>query len=251
MKAKPKKLLLWLLFIIAIKIFPDLSLSFKPETVIFPVAVFVSLALIFLIPKKAVGITIAAIITITLSVIELKYCLYALPVICIYCAHSLLYESYDESTKISKPCAASLAFCIAGTVALIPQMLWALEERGFTEHIDGFSDLCYIICYLIFFTLLFIASCKKETKQSKGKKAATSLKGRFRLIYICAIICILASVYTLYLVTTTKHFTLATEFNYWFILIAMLIMNGDPYLNKFEDWCKGLPQAKKAKNKVK
>ena len=131
MNSKPKKLLLWLVFIIAIKIFPDLSLSFKPEAVIFPVAVLVSLMLIFLIPKKVVGITIAAVITIALSVMELKYCFYALPVICIYCAHSLLCADYDKNAKTGKPSAASLAFCIAGVLSLIPQVLWALEEKSF------------------------------------------------------------------------------------------------------------------------
>ncbi len=229
MKSNSKKLLLWFLFITVIKIFPDLNLSFNLDNYVFPPAFLVSICLIYFIPKKYIGIPLAAAVTACVSVYKYYYAFYAVPVLLLYCAHVFAVSQTDKSAKKNN---ASYIFSVLGIVSLVPQFIFADNMKNNTENGDSIGDLCYICAYILLFTFLLVISFR--TKSTYKEKIDKDAANKLRFFYTATIICICASVYTVALRATSRTIANAVEFNYWFIFVMMVILNRDTYLVKLE-----------------
>ncbi|MGN1316888.1 MAG: hypothetical protein ACI4VW_07485 [Acutalibacteraceae bacterium] len=221
-----------------------MDLKFNLDNYIFPVAFIISICLIYFIPKKYIGIPLAAAVTACVSVYKYYYAFYAVPVLLLYCAHIFAVSQTDKSAKKNN---ASFVFSVLGIVSLIPQFIFADDMRTHMENHDSIGDLCYIVAYILLFIFLLVISFRtKSTYKEKIDKVAAN---KLRFFYTATIICICASVYTVALRATARTIANAVEFDYWFIFVIMVILNRDPYLIKLEQKFEAITL--KTDNKVK
>lgn len=244
MKSNSKKVVLWCVFIAFIKLFPRLDMAIDLSYYIYLSAFAVSVAFIYLVPKKVIGMLIATAITVGVTVYQLDYFLYALPVLLLIIAHreitsfngkSDLSEVDKKSKKKDKNQAVDLKDRLGIILSVVAvacsgvQLLFVEPYTRRAELKDSVADFGYIICYIAILLVLFIMTFKvKSKKQSKAKTEAVN---QHRAFYIASVICVVISVISIYMNTNSTRIAGATEFNYWFIFIVAIILDNDYYLN--------------------
>ncbi len=233
--------ILFFVYLVSIKLIPRIDLRFEPDFYIFSIAFIVSACCIGFIPKKVLSILTAILVTVGVSIYQYQYCIYALPVIFLICAHK---EALLESKKISKQKSKnrlSEICSVLSMLSLVLPFIYAKNNRKFVENTDTIGDIGHIIFFFILAVMLFVVSFYKIGTYQSVIKKDVALK--FRLVYLAIIIGILVTIYTLLLTSTIKSIQYEIAHLYWFVLLVAIALNEDPFLaeliKKFERFITG------------
>ena len=231
MKAKSKIIkMLFCVYLVLIKFIPRVELRFEADFYICFVAFVISACCIGFIPKRIFGVSAAILVTVGTSIYQYQYCIYALPVLFLICAHK---EALLENKKISKQKRKgrlSETFSVFSIVSLVLQFIYVLNNRKYFENLDTIGEWGYTAFILVLFVFLFIVSFSEiGTYQSKMKKDVAI---KFRLVYLAAIVGICVMVWSLLLTATIKTIKYDVAHIYWFVLFVEIILNEDPFLDK-------------------
>lgn len=250
MKSKSKIIrVLFCIYLVLIKVISRLELKFEIDFYVFFVAFVMCVCCICFIPKRIIGILSAALVTVGVSIYNYEYCIYALPVALLVLAHKEALSETKKTNKIKSANRLSEMCSVLSAFSLVLQLVYAQKNRRYGENLDTIGELGITVCVLIFFVLLFVVSFNKVGTYQKVIKKDIAIK--FRLVYIVAIIGIIAMVYTLMLKENSKTIQHDIAHVYWFVFFMEVAFNEDPFLDELINRFGMLASRDKSKKVVK